>query len=282
MLLKEYKAHFITALTPDYGLEEASSFFYLLLDHLHQLQRIDLVLQPNFQISNEEIVAWNTFLEQLLSHHPIQYLIGTTFFYGLPFRVTPSVLLPRPETEELVAWVLQNHSAKPPTTLLDIGTGSGCIAISLAHHLSNTKVYAMDVSSKALEIATSNAKLNQVEVTFLEQDILKTENLANQFDVLVSNPPYVRELEKQEIKPNVLEHEPHLALFVSDENPLLFYRKIAELALQSLTPEGKLYFEINQYLGAATVSLLQELGFKNIQLQKDFMGNDRMIQASLC
>ena len=163
--------------------------------------------------------------------------------------------------------------------IVDIGTGSGCIAISLAKNLKNAQVSAIDVSEKALAIANKNAEINEVEVNFILKNILQTEDLENQFDVIVSNPPYVRNLEKAEIKPNVLEFEPHLALFVDDNDALLFYRKIAQLAQKNLSENGKLFFEINQYLGKETVDLLENLGFKNIELKKDIYGNDRMIKC---
>jgi release factor glutamine methyltransferase len=172
-------------------------------------------------------------------------------------------------------------------TILDIGTGSGCIPITLKKEIPYSFVYAIDISEKALETARKNAFDNQVEVNFVHQDILKSSNLQISkssnllFDIIVSNPPYVRNLEKQEIKRNVLDYEPHLALFVDDSDALLFYRKIAQLALKSLAPNGKLFFEINQYLGKETVELVEQLGFKNIELRKDFMGNDRMICCGL-
>jgi release factor glutamine methyltransferase len=165
--------------------------------------------------------------------------------------------------------------------ILDIGTGSGCIPISLKKEIPNAIVLAIDVSEKALEMARKNAINNEVEVNFILQNILETESLDEKYDIIVSNPPYVRNLEKQEIKKNVLAYEPHLALFVEDSDALLFYRKIAQLALTSLTPNGKLFFEINQYLGKETVTLLENLGFKNIELRKDFVGNDRMICSGL-
>ena len=173
---------------------------------------------------------------------------------------------------------IKNQKSK--IKILDIGTGSGCIAIALAKNLTNAQVFALDVSEQALSTAKKNAELNQVTIQFLHQSILETEDLGQQFDVIVSNPPYVRELEKQEIKKNVLDYEPHLALFVEDTDALLFYRKIAQLALKNLTPNGILFFEINQYLGNETVELLQNLGFKNIELKKDIYGNDRMVKST--
>jgi release factor glutamine methyltransferase len=207
--------------------------------------------------------------------------------------VNENTLIPRPETEELVEWIVSESrkSEVESMKILDIGTGSGCIAISLAKNLPNAEVFAVDVSEKALSVAQKNADINKVEVNFVNADILKINDLAelttsnfqlpNYFDIIVSNPPYVRNLEKAEIKPNVLEFEPHLALFVEDTDALLFYRKIAELASKNLKENGKLFFEINQYLGKETVELLEDLGFNSIELKKDIYGNDRMIRSAL-
>nr|WP_315158661.1 peptide chain release factor N(5)-glutamine methyltransferase [uncultured Flavobacterium sp.] len=284
MTIRAYRTHFIQALSSVYEEGEVESFFYLILEAKHQLKRIDLALQPNLTFTEAELVVWNLILEDLKKEIPIQYLLGKTSFYGLDFEVNENVLIPRPETEELVEWMLQDCAKRETTnnfSILDIGTGSGCIPISLKRHLPMAKVSAIDVSEKALEVAKGNAKLKGVEVHFILQNILETTDLLESYDVIVSNPPYVRNLEKQEIKNNVLEYEPHLALFVADDDALIFYRKIGELALKSLRPNGKLFFEINQYLGKETVDLLKDLGFQNVELKKDIYGNDRMILASL-
>lgn len=284
MTIRAYRTHFIHELSSIYEEGEAESFFYLILEVKHQLKRIDLALQPDLTFSEAEFVVWNSILEDLKKEIPIQYLLGKTSFYGLDFEVNANVLIPRPETEELVEWILQDCGKIESTTafsILDIGTGSGCIPITLKKQLPLTNVSAIDVSEKALEVAQGNAKLNGVEVHFILQNILETTDLLATYDVIVSNPPYVRNLEKQEIKNNVLEYEPHLALFVADDDALIFYRKIGELALKSLRPNGKLFFEINQYLGKETVVLLNDLGFQNVALKKDIYGNDRMILASL-
>ena len=202
----------------------------------------------------------------------------------MEFEVNPNVLIPRPETEELVEWIIQSQKSKAESQkikILDIGTGSGCISISLAKNLPNAQVFSIDVSEKALATAQKNTKINEVNVTFLLKNILETEDLEQQFDIIVSNPPYVRELEKQEIKKNVLDNEPHLALFVDDNDALIFYRKIAELAQKNLSPNGQLFFEINQYLGKEMIDLLEKMGFKNIELRKDIYGNDRMIRGTI-
>ena len=283
MTIKQYRDQFIQELTPIYGMEEADSFFYLILDAKHQLKRVDLALQPDLVFSITELEAWNLILDQLKKEIPIQYLLGTTHFYGLEFEVNSNVLIPRPETEELVEWIVQQSTINhQPTTIkiLDIGTGSGCIAISLAKNLPNSEVFALDVSEQALATAQRNAESNQVAIQFIHQSILETEDLGHQFDIIVSNPPYVRDLEKQEIKKNVLDNEPHLALFVADNDALLFYRKIAQLAQKNLSPTGQLYFEINQYLGQEMVALLKEMNFQNTELRKDVYGNDRMTKST--
>jgi release factor glutamine methyltransferase len=282
MKIKEYRTQFIDALTSIYDAGEAESFFYLILEEKKQLKRIDLALHPDLVFSEEEIAIWNAVLEQLQQEIPIQYLLGKTSFYGLDFEVNENVLIPRPETEELVEWILESQKSKVKSQnvkILDIGTGSGCIAISLAKNIPNSQVFAVDISEKALATAQKNAQINNVNIAFINQNILKTEDLQQQFDIIVSNPPYVRNQEKEEIKKNVLDNEPHLALFVEDNDALIFYKKIAELANINLAPNGKLYFEINQYLGKEMIDLLEKMNFKNIELRKDIYGNDRMISC---
>ena len=284
MKAKEYKSNFITQLQSIYDVMEAESFFYLILEDKHQMKRIDLALEPNYEFSEEAIKVWEELVVQLKKEIPIQYLLGNTEFFGLPFIVNENVLIPRPETEELVDWIISEDKKaerQKSIKILDIGTGSGCIAISLAKNILNANVFAIDVSSKALEVAKLNAKQNDVSVTFLEKNILETDDLLEQFDIIVSNPPYVRNLEKQEIKKNVLDNEPHLALFVDDFDALIFYKKIAVLATKNLNPNGKLFFEINQYLGQEMTDLLNQSGFTELELRKDIYGNDRMTKAVL-
>lgn len=284
MLLKNYKSEFIKQLSSLNDDGEVESFFYIILEKLHNLKRIDLALNPNLELSDEDFKKWNEIISELKTQKPIQYILGETEFYGLKFEVNENTLIPRPETEELVQIIISHNEItknQNPLKILDIGTGSGCIAISLAKNLSDAKVAAIDVSEKALETAKKNAKTNEVNVSFILKNILETSDLGQEFDLIVSNPPYVRNLEKKEIKTNVLKFEPHLALFVEDDDALIFYRKIAELALKNLSKNGKLYFEINQYLGKETVALLENLGFKNVVLKKDIYGNDRMISADI-
>jgi release factor glutamine methyltransferase len=284
MTIKHYRDYFIQELTQLYDVGEVESFFYLILEAKYQLHRVDLALQPDLAFSESELKIWSSILEQLKKEIPIQYILGVTHFYGLEFEVNSAVLIPRPETEELVDWIIQKSKIKNQKSklkILDIGTGSGCIAIALAKNLPNAQVFALDVSEQALATAKRNAELNQVTIQFLHQSILETEDLGQQFDIIVSNPPYVLELEKQEIKKNVLDNEPHLALFVEDNDALIFYRKIAQLAQKNLNPQGQLYFEINQYLGQEMLDLLREMGFKNSELRQDIYGNDRMIQCTI-
>ncbi|MBP9792457.1 MAG: peptide chain release factor N(5)-glutamine methyltransferase [Flavobacterium sp.] len=282
MLLKEYRRQFANELSGLYDEKEIESFFYILLEAFHQLRRVDLALNPNIELDGMQLLQWETVLSQLLEEKPIQYILGETEFYGLPFYVNENTLIPRPETEELVEWILSNNQINKstnPLRIVDIGTGSGCIAISLAKNIPNAEVFALDVSEKTLTIAKKNAVRNGVNVTFLHQSVLEIEDLGQQFDIIVSNPPYVRHLEKAEINKNVLEYEPHLALFVEDNDALLFYRKITELAQKNLPENGQLYFEINQYLGKEMLELLEKYHFKNIELRKDIYGNDRMIKS---
>lgn len=299
MLLKDLKEDFSKQLSEIYPKTEIDTFFVILIEEYLGLQRIDIVLQPNFLINEEKYFLLESALQKLQKEEPIQYIIGKTEFYGYPFFVDKHTLIPRPETEELVAWILEEisnkkHEKGEELSILDIGTGTGCIPITLSKNLPKATITAIDISKETLEVAQKNACLNKVNVNFIEADILKTTSLQvvksiqNQFehkkitfDVIVSNPPYVRELEKVEIKNNVLENEPHIALFVTDDNPLIFYNKIADLAKQHLAKNGSLFFEINQYLGKETAQVLKNKEFKNIILKKDIFKNDRMIKATL-
>lgn len=282
MKIKQYRTQFIKELSPLYDAYEAESFFYLILEDKHKLRQIDLALNHELNFSEKDFVVWDSLLDDLKNEVPIQYLLGKTSFYGLDFEVNENVLIPRPETEELVEWIINENKGKSKEIkILDIGTGSGCIAISLAKNLPKAKVYAIDVSKKALDTAKRNAINNNVEVTFMLKDILELEILKSDYDIIVSNPPYVRNLEKTEIKKNVLDFEPHLALFVDDNDALIFYRKIAELAQKNLLENGQLYFEINQYLGKEMVDLLEKMNFKNIELRKDIYDNDRMVKGNI-
>ncbi|CAM1361979.1 Release factor glutamine methyltransferase [Tenacibaculum sediminilitoris] len=279
MQLKQYKSYFSEQLKSIYPQTEIDSFFYLLIEEYVNLKRIDITLRPDFEISSEKKTLLDTILVQLKKEEPVQYILGKTEFYGLPFEVNESTLIPRPETEELVEWILEETNINDKLNILDIGTGTGCISISLKKHLPNATISAIDISKEALTVAKKNAILNNVDISFIQQDILTAEELNDKFDVIVSNPPYVCELEKAAIKKNVLDNEPHLALFVENDNPLVFYEKIAYLAKVHLKEKGMLFFEINQYLGKETVKMLKNKGFTQVKLQKDLFGNDRMIKT---
>lgn len=293
MIVKQYRNYFNETLKTIYPITEIDSFFFLLLEEYLGFRRVDIVLKSDFKITQENLNLLQSATKQLEQEVPLQYIIGKTEFYGLPFVVNKHVLIPRPETEELVAWVVSessrfktfNTSTKQTTEtkqlkILDIGTGSGCIPISLKKQLPFAKISAIDISKEALTVAKKNAVLNNVDIHFILQDILKTVALDQHYDIIISNPPYVRELEKKELKNNVLKNEPHVALFVENDNPLIFYSKIAELAKKYLNKNGLLFFEINQYLGTETIDLVNKKGLKNIQLKKDMFGNDRIIVAS--
>ena len=278
LTLKELKNNFTSSLSSLYPSEEIQSFFNIFSEKYLNISRIEIALNPERVISEEVSEKYQKALLRLKNHEPVQYIIGETEFFGLPFKVNKHTLIPRPETEELVDWIL---SEKTINTILDIGTGSGCIAISLAKDLPDSKISALDISDEALKIAHENAEMNKVEVDFFQTDILNTKTLPKKYDVIVSNPPYVRELEKKQMQQNVLKYEPNSALYVNDNDPLLFYRVISQLAKKHLQPNGKLFFEINEYLADKLVQLLRREGFQNIQVKKDIFGKDRMIKCSL-
>jgi len=290
MNIKKFRDYFNKILKKLYPTSEIDTFLFLLLEEYLNFKRIDIVLKSNFEISPEDLILLRSSTKLLEQEIPIQYILGKTEFYGFPFILNEHVLIPRPETEELISSILENvlktrsfhtNANEKQLKILDIGTGSGCIPISLKKSLPFAEITAIDVSNEALTIAKKNAVLNKVDINLTQQDILNTTSLNQLYDVIVSNPPYVRESEKKEIKNNVLNNEPHMALFVENNNPLVFYNKIAELAKNHLTKNGTLFFEINQYLGKETVELIKLKGFNKIQLKKDIFGRDRIIIASL-
>jgi len=274
------KQEFINALSGLYPSEEILSFFNLLSEKYLGLSRIEIALNPDQKVLEEDTILFEKAIYRLKEFEPIQYIIGETDFYGLQFLVDNNVLIPRPETEELVDWIIKESQDKS-INILDIGTGSGCIAISLAHSLPKALVSGIDISEGALQIAKQNSQLNKVNVTFDKADILNIEDkiLEMNLDIIVSNPPYVREQEKSQIEPNVIKHEPVLALFVEDNDPLLFYRKIAQFSKKYLKKEGSLYFEINEYLSKELIIMLKTKGFNEIVLRKDIFGKARMIKC---
>ena len=303
MHLKEIKKIFHKELDSLYSKEELDSFFAMMMEHYLGLERFALALNPDLIITKEEEQPFFEGLAALRLERPIQYILGKAHFMDLDFSVNENVLIPRPETEELVRWILEEvqsttykaRNAKYEVgnkkgreaevqglglRILDIGTGSGCIAIALAKNLPNENVYGLDISKEALEVAKKNAAQNGVVVNLVQADIMSIDTLPEKFDIIVSNPPYVRELEKAEIQNNVKRHEPDLALFVSDMDPLIFYKRIVQFALRNLKKGGLLFFEINQYLGKETGEVLEDQNFSEIELRKDMFGNDRMLRGT--
>lgn len=290
MKLKELQLIFHKELDTIYGMEEVKSFFFILTQKYCNLSRLEFALEKSFFVTETERVLMISALQELKNEKPIQYIIGEAEFFALPFKVNKCVLIPRPETEELVNWVIEELKSKIQNSIpkklqiLDIGTGSGCIAISIAKNIPNTNVYALDVSQDALVIAKQNAEINDVVIEFVQLDILNSE-IWNQefegieFDIIVSNPPYVRKQEMLKMKANVVENEPHLALFVDDDNPLIFYKKIIEFGANYLKAKGKLFFEINEFLGNETIHLLEKHNFNSIELKQDIFNKDRCIKA---
>ena len=261
--------------------EELISQFWMLSESTFELTRIEFALNPNFSPDTFRINTFNEYCVRLKNNEPIHYITGNAYFFGENFIVDENVLIPRPETEELVQWILDDNK-KENTNILDIATGSGCIAISIKNEQSSANIEALDISEKALEISLKNNSLVNNTVKFQKADALNliSDKYFNskKWDVIVSNPPYVKENEKPEIKQNVLDFEPHLALFVEDNDPLIFYREIIKYASTTLVDGGKLYFEINQYLKTEMEALALELGFSEIEFRKDFRGNWRMMR----
>lgn len=280
MKLSQLKINYTTQLQGMYDREEIHSFFYLLCDSFLNYRRFDVSMNHDRLLSKPTIARFDSALARLQAREPIQYILGCTEFYGLPFQVNKYTLIPRPETEELVDWILSHvQNQGVVLDILDIGTGSGCIAVALAKILPRASISALDISLKAIALAKENAINNNVSVSFSDQDILDTKSLEKKYDVIVSNPPYVRQQEKKAMHTNVLAYEPSNALFVPNGDPLLFYRKIAQLAMVSLQTKGWLYFEINEYLSKEMDVLLKEIGFANIEIKKDFRAVPRMIKC---
>jgi len=290
MTIKQLKEHFNQELKALYPSEEIQSFFSILSETVLGYTRFQVSINGAEELSEENKLKFDEALARLKNSEPIQYITGETEFYGLPFKVNKHTLIPRPETEELVEWMLKiipplrgarGVLAQEEYAVLDIGTGSGCIVITLAKHLENATISALDISEEALLIAGQNAKINEVTVTFFQTDILSAKVLPRQYDVIVSNPPYVRDLEKQKMQKNVLEYEPESALFVTNDDPLLFYRTIAQLAKKYLKPNGFLFFEINEYLSDEMESMLETMEFQDIEIKKDIFKKPRMLKCNL-
>ncbi|MEO8885180.1 MAG: peptide chain release factor N(5)-glutamine methyltransferase [Mucilaginibacter sp.] len=277
-----------------YNSNETEALTLWVVSEIMEISKASTKAFPEKELTVLQQELLSSMLMELKTGKPLQYILGYTEFYGLRFVVNTSTLIPRPETEELVEWALNSWqvavgskkwavgSGQSSHGILDIGTGSGCIAISLKKHLPLAKVMAMDISPEALQVAKTNAQLNEVEIDFVEADILTHQSpITNHCSLIISNPPYVTPADKQQMHVNVVDFEPHTALFVPQDDPLLFYRAIAAYAINNLIPGGLLFLEINESYGNETVELLNDSGFKGIELRKDMSGRDRMIKAVL-
>ena len=279
-LVKDIRKYYCELLCSLYEKDEANAMILILFKYYFNIDRVRMVLEPDLRLSESEMLKIHFAVKDLLRNKPIQYVTGETEFCDLKFKVNENVLIPRPETAEMISKIVnsQQSTVNNHCSIIDIGTGSGCIAISLAKMISNSNVYALDISEEALKIAKENAFNNNVNVSFIHDDILNLKNnIETKFDIIVSNPPYVRELEKAEMHNNVLGWEPHKALFVSDNDPLIFYRSILEFAKTHLKDNGEVWFEINEYLGKEMSDLCHELGFSNVKIHKDFRDRDRVM-----
>lgn len=282
-LVRDIRNYYCEQLCSIYDKNESNTLILILFEYYFNINRIKMSLEPELRLSESEMLKLHFAVKDLLKNKPIQYIIGETEFCDLKFIVNENVLIPRPETSELVRLIANSHQPSTISNILDIGTGSGCIAISLAKMIPQSNVYALDISEKALDVAKENAINNNVNITFIHDDILtKTQTLTQtKFDIIVSNPPYVRELEKVDMHNNILQWEPHNALFVSDEDPLIFYRSILEFSKKHLKENGEIWFEINEYLGKEMKDLCEEAGFSNIEIYKDFRDKERFLRTHL-
>lgn len=280
MNLKDLKQQFISVINEEYEGQECIALFELAASHILKLSKSQLLIKHDLEVNDSDLKALFQIAREIQSGRPIQYILGEAEFYGLKFYVNPDVLIPRPETEELVYIIIETikGSSSRYTTLLDIGTGSGCIPVAIKKNLPNVNVSALDVSVPALEVAKGNAKLNSVAVNFIPANIL-TYATEQVYDIIVSNPPYIKEDEKASMHQNVLSHEPHLALFVTNEDPLVFYKAIADFSQKQLSNDGLLFFEINEFLGNEMVEMLSSKGFRDVKIIKDMQGKDRMISC---
>ncbi len=282
MTLKDTEQYLIHRILLHYNYDEAKSISKMALQFILKLSNLNYSLSYRNEVPAAAFTTIHEFINRLQWGEPIQYITGVAHFMDCDFMVSPDVLIPRRETEELVDLIVQENNHRSPITILDIGTGSGCIAIMLSKYLNDAKVFAIDISDKALDIASRNAMKLKAELTLLQANILETEELKfDTFDVIVSNPPYVMEKEKELMHKNVLNYEPHLALFVPDFNALLFYHKIANLAQKCLNPKGHLYFEINENRAAEVCEILSLNNFINIEIRKDMQGKNRMVKGEI-
>ena len=278
----EIKHYFQEKLASHFSDREVKFIVKTILCRRLNYSSIDLLTRNDAIISLSDIQYFQKVIDRLLEGEPFQYIAETTFFYNIDLKIDKRALIPRPETEELVDWIVSDFKNKKSLHILDVGTGSGCISLALKNEMPNWKITGIDISKEAISLAQANAKCLNLVVDFHQLDVFeieKTELKKLKFDVIVSNPPYIPKSDESKMKNHVLHHEPQQALFVGDEDPLIFYKKIASIAKLQLNDEGTLYLEINEDLGEATIDLLKKMGFKNCQLRQDLQGKDRMIRA---
>ncbi|WP_375580778.1 peptide chain release factor N(5)-glutamine methyltransferase [Marivirga tractuosa] len=273
LLIEKIKKSLIEFETED----EAEAIAFLILEDLFQITRMNILIGKDIDISTSEEEKIESILSQLKKEKPIQHILGKVEFYGRQFLVNPNVLIPRRETEELVHLILENHPDLSEQMIVDIGTGSGIIPITIAKERKHCEVIAVDISSSALATAKRNALLNHANVSFIQADILEEDLDLPKANIWISNPPYVMEKEKAEMQEKVFEHEPSNALFVPDHDALVFYERISQLAFEHLVPDGELYFEINEQFGKAVKKLMEEKGFRNVKVMGDMQGKDRFV-----
>ena len=271
--------YFHTKLDEIYNENEVDSFFWILAESELKKQKLDLMKDPDLRMTESQLLSFIQFSRRLVKHEPVQYIAGETNFMGLIFKVDSSVLIPRPETEELVNWVVKTVDHKAPLEIIDVGTGSGCIAISLKNALPNAFLTGVDVMRNALETAEKNAKNNDIHVDWKMRDALNMPHDVDKYDVIVSNPPYVLDSEKELMSKNVIDFEPHTALFVTDDDPLLFYEAISNWAIDALKKGGYLFLEINEKYAQQTKDLLKLEGFSKVEIGTDIFDKQRMIKA---
>lgn len=277
--MRDTLRHLRTSLRRIYPPREAEAMIRLIFEHLKGWVPVDLALHEQEPLSDFMKGKVEGILERLMRHEPIQYVTGRARFYGLDLAVSPAVLIPRPETEELVEMITRESEGRPDLRVLDAGTGSGCIALALARNLRFPQVTAIDVSREALEVARANAKALRCRVDFRQEDMLALPAQAEKWDIIVSNPPYVDRSEAAQMEANVLEHEPHSALFVPDEDPLLFYRALGEYGIRALVPGGRMYLEINPRHVGELVTMLEGEGYAQVESHRDMCGRERFMTA---
>ena len=277
--LHSVNQYFHLKLDAFYDINEVDSFFWILTEEKVGVTKLDFMKDPDIRFNESELLDFIRYSRRLATFEPVQYIAGVEDFMGLKLKVTPNVLIPRPETEELVDWVSKRADKEAPLEIIDIGTGSGCIAIGVKNKLPNAFVKGVDISRTALELATENAESNDITVDFMMMDALNMPWERDKYDIVISNPPYVLDSEKDQMSKNVLDFEPHMALFVDDEDPLLFYEAIGAWAIDSLKKGGQLFFEINEKYAEKTLIVLEDYGFSKVESKNDIFDKPRMVRA---